>query len=201
MQECVSQPGGRTLLNGGVDLAVTMLTRSVKLFVHWIYTSALPRFTEYDQLNDPYEPDGQPFLLLVSVYVFGGRFITVGFQQAVQAEFRIYISQQWHWNEDSVVAVQYATSNIAPDRPMIQLLVDDYCSSWKYAEEEGGLVIDTAFSPAYQKQLPVSFLVRVLRRFREFQRLRDACLEGDSNNRCYLEHQSDEEKRRVVACT
>lgn len=67
-----------------------------------------------------------------------GSRLSAGFQQAVQAEFQVYTSQQWHWNEDSVVEVQYATSNIAPDRPMIQVLVDDYCSSWDYAEEEEG---------------------------------------------------------------
>ncbi|KAF2625439.1 hypothetical protein BU25DRAFT_345683, partial [Macroventuria anomochaeta] len=168
--------------------------RVFKLFVHWIYTNALPKENELDQLTGPYEPDGQAFWFYINAYVFRDRFLALGFQRAVQEALGSYLNNPFPWDDDSINAVQYAVANIAPHRPIFQQLVDYYCFSWRWTDDEGGTKCNAAFRSLLQKELPTSFVVRVMWKFRELQQISEGRV-VETKARCYIEHGSDKEEK------
>lgn len=172
-----------------------MLIRLVKLFIHWTYTGVLPKSSELDQLTDPYEPDGQPFWLYINAYVFGDRFVSFDFQQAVHEALQSYIGYRLPWNDESIDVVEYAVAYNAPDSTIILQLVDDYCFSCRHADGEREWEHTRAFKSDSQKRLPTSFIVRVVRRLPELHHM---CETGEieEKERCYSEHTSEGDKKR-----
>lgn len=73
----------RVLLRCAICPMDTTLTCSVSLFVHWIYTQPIPSHKDIDRLTEPYEPDGIFFWIFIKSYVFGERFLALGFQRAI----------------------------------------------------------------------------------------------------------------------
>jgi hypothetical protein len=96
------------------------------------------------------------------------------------------MQMDYFWQHCEQGIVTYAFTNIPPDRPILQLIADEYRNWWDY----GFHFVDKedAFMPVQQRKLPADLLVRVMEGYRARN------LEYNPNSiRCYMEHATEQE--------
>jgi len=122
----------------------------------------------------------------VQAYLFGDRFLIPTFRRTINEAFVGMIATDDMADLPNVNdLVVWAFENIPSDRPLLQLLVNQFCDGWE------DLPVRAAEMEAL-KTLPGSFLARVVTRYNQ--------LKNYPNNDikcCYLEHSDDE----LQSCT
>jgi hypothetical protein len=165
---------------------------TVTLFVHWLYTQQFPATTEdwidmevIRQVSD--WPEDDLVYACIKAYAFGDRFLAPNFCKVSNNFFvdTIKTCTLYAISEPSRTSISYAFDNIPGDIVILQCLVDIFCMDYGAKRSFPHLVFLEAF--------PRAFLRRVIYRFRQLSLMSKA--DKEEENRCYLEHASDEEKR------
>jgi hypothetical protein len=130
------------------------------------------------------------FATLVKAYAFGDRFQMEAFRRQVNNAFVDAISRSYFWTVIRYHSSSYAFNNIPLDRPILQLLVDEYCQVWDSTEGNEDLDIKAL------NELHPKFLLRAMRRLGEMKEKSWDTL--PMSTWCYYEHESYEQK---TACT
>jgi hypothetical protein len=166
---------------------------TVNLFVHWLYSGDVPGLDEYDswaastQEADDTESEYDPLqLLCIKAYAFADRFCVSGFQKTVNIVVVTKEHESILMLENTLPVVNYAFAYIPAERPILQYLVDYFCTRWREH-------LDLPEEIDMQKSLPNAFTMRSMRRFSEMLRQPE---KAKMSNNCYLEHASNAEKKK-----
>jgi len=120
---------------------------------------------------------------MAKTYSFGNRFVAPAFRRAINDILVRYVSTFTLIPMDIVQLTCWVFEHIPSDRPLLQLLVNQFCEDWDdyYDEEENYDAL---------KLLPQAFTIRVLKRHSHSKINREA----EASKCCFYEHASDEEK-------
>lgn len=123
-------------------------------------------------------------LIKIAAYSFGDRFLAPSFQQEMIGAIVGDLDDSCIDQFDLQSFAEYAFKNVPSHNPILHLLVDKFCEDWKEAEDEDK---ETALFADF----PTKFILRALRRFSE---LKNMSQEEKDLERCYYEHETDDEK-------
>jgi hypothetical protein len=103
-----------------------------------------------------------------------------------------YVARQiekegWYIPSDPNDVLYRAFANISPARLFLQLLVNSWCTSW--AEHGFDAYQMVKFDQDTLKSLPVAFLIRVMRGYKELSKLSAA---EKAKEWCYRDHEGEE---------
>jgi hypothetical protein len=162
----------------------------VRLFVHWLYTQQVPATFRADhwpailELEDKFYSADAIFVVLIKAYVFADRFLAIHFRQEVSEAFHVHITDHAFNGTTQLLVVKHAFAHVPPERPILQLMVDDHCHCW---HEDW----DSPDDIQAQQKMPRSFSMRVTRRLSELYQ--SSSLEV-KKERCYVDHALAQEK-------
>ncbi|KAF2035560.1 hypothetical protein EK21DRAFT_53931, partial [Setomelanomma holmii] len=140
------------------------------LFLHWLYSQRIPiaekdwrHILELDEMSD-WKQDR--FVALVKAYEFGDRFLSLSFRCQVNNAFAQAVNDCYFDAPTHYECLSYAFDRIPSNRPILQLLIDDLCTTWSELYDE-----DDTKLQAFRK-LPPQVLSRSFLRLQEM-RMRD----------------------------
>jgi len=125
---------------------------------------------------------------MAKAYASGDRFVAPAFRRAINEVFVNYVRSSCLFPTDMVELTCWMFENVASDRPLLQLLVNQFCGEWD--DSDLGRIANTTAL----KALPAAFVSRVIRRYCH---LKTCPGSSKVKDHCYSEHAADEEK---VAC-
>lgn len=195
----LSRPPASTSVNRADGIGLTEFP--VRLFVHWLYKGTIPKNgsdKEWSPILDRVINctikkrhlnlhTRELFPLLIKAYIFGDRFLAIGFRRDISERISDNLSRIRLWGTTFQQVIQHAFTHIPFDRPILQHLADICCKDWYEDEDEEADIFA-------QKDLPQAFIMRVLRRFGEVREMKQMNIQ--SHVRCYYEHASEEDEKR-----
>lgn len=120
-------------------------------------------------------------MIKVKAYSFGERFIVPDFRRTMNEALVNNFAQNTFRPDVMLLLADYTFENIPSDRPLLQLLVDNFCKHWNVRDDDKG---DTE---ALEK-LPRKFVTRALS---TFSHNLFVSRQIKNKDRCYLEHATD----------
>ena len=126
---------------------------------------------------------------MAKAYSFGDRFIAPAFRRAMNQVVVDYVRSLWLTPLNILELTRWIFENVPSDRPLLQMLVHQFCEDWNDDEEE-----DVKANPTALRALPPAFVSRVMKRYCH---LKIGAASSEVKDHCYSEHAADEEK---VAC-
>lgn len=147
--------------------------------MNWLYTGSLPAPSDEAEWAHIGGKDAGSVETKIKAYVFADRFLVPVFRRAINNSLvETVFANACLTEADNILSwAQEAFPNIPPNRPLLQLIVDQHCKHWKDCCERPGSGL---------KQYPVAFLVRTMRRQSEIIEAKNCRQSG--GQRCYYEH-------------
>ncbi|KAH4107729.1 hypothetical protein HBI56_169460 [Parastagonospora nodorum] len=151
------------------------------IFLHWLYTQQIPNSLDYEEWDQVMGTKGtsdlEDAMTRVQAYSFGDRFLVPNFRRTMNEAFVDMMVADVLPDPSKVDdLVVWAFENVPSDRPLLQLLVNQFCDDWNNFPV-------SATEIEALKTLPGSFLARVVTRYNQLKNYPNNDIQC-----CYLEH-------------
>lgn len=175
------------------------MSSTVDIFVHWLYTQALPGAGVLDYLKweqviaEPMPGYIDHELLLVQAYSFGDRFLVPAFRRVANNLFVEMMDEVTLHGVEAPRLIHWAFQHIPADCAILQLLVDQFYAEWNSKDNSGKKEVTEALIT-----LPPKIFIRMVRYYDAEVKFLFYTTDksGFYAKRCYLEHATAEEKAR-----
>ncbi|KAH7389337.1 hypothetical protein DE146DRAFT_680219 [Phaeosphaeria sp. MPI-PUGE-AT-0046c] len=162
---------------------------TVDIFIHWLYTGHLPHARDASAWKDLLKDERVSiYTTLMIAYSFADRFLVPELQRTLHNSLVDYFDVYRYASPCLYLTPELANQAfeiMQEDRPVLQLIVDNYCRNSATCCDRGRKLVD----------YPPAFLARTTRRMWELYE--DAKWPQSSGERCYYEHLDDAE---ISAC-
>lgn len=173
------------------------------IFLHWLYHQQLLSGSDLKKWELIIETpavelsDEKILALTLKAYAFGDRFLSPSFRGVVNSMIGELVYSLCFDPSDVAETIGWAFANIPSDRPVLQLLVNQFCNDWtdnNDSDDDDDDAVDalSVCNIVALRQMSVLFMVRAFLRLRE---LKDPSAALCHQNGCYLEHATDDKKK------
>ncbi|KAH7084946.1 hypothetical protein BKA63DRAFT_6393 [Paraphoma chrysanthemicola] len=157
------------------------------IFCHWLYTQKFPENeSEWEALlsfDERLDWRDEGLQACAAGYALGDRLMAQSFRRATIETAVTQFDGTYFADSGGRAVTSFAFATLPASCGLLQFLGDSYCAN-SVKDEDSTL--------AAQDELPRAFLRRVLLRFQELSLMTDE--EQGEEARCYLEHESEQEK-------
>ncbi|KAF9693671.1 hypothetical protein EKO04_008458 [Ascochyta lentis] len=162
-------------------------SNAFNVFVHWLYNQQIPEEFDYTAWTSIFGDDvmlyQDQFQLQIQAYALGDRLLAPVFRRALNDVIVSNQIMQYLSASKRLPIYQWAFANISEDRPLLQFLVNKFCSGWLEQKDDDNIGLNN---------LPQAFTARVLRRYSQLVVMSET---EQEKTYCYSEHSSKEEQK------